>query len=89
MSPIDDQQVISETCRCGGSFSVTAPMGSARAAVTEWRLAHPCVDRKDALSKGSSGGGSTLGFAVAPHRVKASTVPIPLMNQELPGERKV
>ena len=55
---------ISETCRCGGSISVTAASSSAaRADVNRWRSGHPCTSTIEALDRGKSGGGAQLGFA--------------------------
>ncbi len=64
----DPQQVIAETCRCGGSINITASLRAAQGVLADWRANHPCTSQQDAERKGATGGGSTLGFAVAPRQ---------------------
>lgn len=64
----DAQQTIAETCRCGGSINVTAPIRSARGIVAEWRANHPCTDRDAEKGRDRTGGFASVGFASTPHQ---------------------
>jgi hypothetical protein len=67
---VSDQptRTVTETCRCGGSTTVTADtLDAAQAAVREWRTTHLCttqVEADDARRTGA--GGANLGFAAPP-----------------------